>query len=132
MDTQQIVNLIICVILFVVLALFASGVAGKAVVKRRNHKSPRLGAEVEVISKKAEAHARGKMVYSAVFRLKDDNKLEFEIPEESFKQLREGDFVKIIFKGNVFEGFKPLENPQNTNIPESETSEKQQVTEITK
>ena len=119
MDTQQIVNLIISMVILVVLAIFSSGVANKFVTKRRNRKSPRLGAEVYVASKREVKKHSGKSDYFITFRLKDDNVLEFEVDEDTYNQLHEEDFIKIVFKGTVFEGFKPVEAPKEEKLPEN-------------
>ena len=118
MDTQQIINIIISMVLLVVLAVFSSGLANKLVLRRRNRKSPRLGAEVYVVSKRKVEKSRGKVDYFILFRLKDDNTLEFKVDEKTYDQLHEEDFIKIIFKGTDFEGFKPAEPPKEEALPE--------------
>ena len=128
MDTQQIVNLVISMVILVVLAIFSSGVASKAVTARRNRKAPRLGAEVYVASKREVEKHSGKVDYFITFRLKDDHTLEFKVDQKTYEKLHEEDFIKIIFKGTVFEGFKPVEAPKEQPLPEnaekSEESEK--------
>ena len=108
---DQITNLVVSMAILVVLGLIAFKIFGTAANQRRQRKTPRLGAEVYVVSKRVEEH-RAKRVYFVTFRLKDDNVMEFAVPEESYQELKEGDFVKIVFKGELFEGYKRLEKTE--------------------
>ena len=120
MDTQQIVNLVISMVILVVLAIFSSGIANKAVLARRNRKAPRLGAEVYVASKRKVEKHNGKVDYFITFRLKDDHTLEFKVDQATYEKLHEEDFIKIIFKGTIFEGYKPAEPPKEETLPEKD------------
>ncbi len=120
MDNQQIMNLVISVSILAVLAIFTSGFARSATARRRNQRSPRLGAEVVVASKQKQEHhlPHSAVEYSVVFRLKSDDPIEFSVPEDVYDQLNEGDSVKIIFKGREFLSFQRL--PAQESEPQSE------------
>lgn len=119
MDKQQIINLVISVSILAVLAVFTSGFARSATAWRRNRRSPKLGAEVVVISKQKREHhhSHSPAECSMIFRLKNDEPIEFAVPEDVYEQLNEGDEVKIIFKGTKFLEFHRL--PVAEGAPES-------------
>ncbi len=115
MDKPQMMNLVISVAILAVLAIFTSGVARTATSWRRNRRSPRLGAEVVVHSKQKQQHSHSPAECSVVFRLKNDEPIEFAVPEDVYEQLNEGDKVKIIFQGTKFLEFQPLSKQVSEN-----------------
>lgn len=117
---DQIMNLTISMVILVVLGLFAFRVFGTASSQRRQRKAPRLGAEVHVASKRIEKTKR-KTSYFVSFRLKDDNVMELPVTDDIYEKLHEGDFIKIVFKGELFEGFKRLD--ENAERSEQVTEE---------
>lgn len=120
MDNQM-MNLVISMGLLLLLGLFSAAAFGAMSKRKRESKAPRLGAEVHVVSKRMEASHREKK-YFVTFRLKNDETLELEVPEETYGQLQEEDFVKIVFKGETFEEFHRLEGHLDTAETEKDTS----------
>lgn len=123
MDNQT-VNLIISMGLLVLLGLFSARVFSATTKRKRESKAPRLGAEVHVASKRTEGKHK---TYFVTFRLKNDELMELAVPEDAYEQLQEEDFVKIIFKGETFEGFRRLDESADVAQTEESTDEEAKV-----
>ena len=117
---SDMMNLAICMVIIVALGFVAFNIFGTANDQRRQRKAPRLGAEVHVASKRIEK-TRRKTSYFVSFRLKDDNVMELPVTDDIYEKLHEGDFIKIVFKGELFEGFKRLD--ENAEVSEQVTEE---------